>query len=961
MVLSRRRLAVVAAALAVLFAVVLVVLPMIVRQVAVDRLARLTGRAVTLADVDLNVFTGRVALSGFRLAQRGSAEPALEWERLEVRLGLTSLVASNVVVRELTVTAPRIHVARLSFTQFDFDDLRALIPPPDPAAKPSTTTVTIDRLTVTRGSLVARDAAVTQAATWRIEDLDVQGSGLGTRAGVKPGRLVVRARVNGSPLALEADSVDLSRTAVEARLSLGAFDLAQATPYVPSTVAVLPAGGRATLALRGKTARVQGALQVSVGGDVRLEDVALQQRGADAPLLKVARLAVAIKEAAPLTGAVTLAAIEIDGVDLTAVRDKQGRIDLLSLAAPPASGPPPPLTAPAGPVVTAATAQPFQVTVERLALTRARAALRDDTVSPSHTLALTDISATLTDVTWPGSAPLELDVGLNLPGAGRLTVNGTATLAPFSANVATTMRGASIEPYHPYLPVRARLAGRYNGDSRTRVAVTDRGVTAASTGTSWVEGFEVRNPADGSTPLKLERLELAGIDFAWPTYARVARITLRRPDVRIERDAAGAITLRELFQPVATASAPVPAAKAPPAKEEAAPVPASVRAAGGPLGFPLDIGAFVIEDGYVQFLDRTVQPAFSETLSRVALRVDGISSTPGRRAKLTTQAILGGDAALDVKGEIAPLGELYADISGELRDFTLTRVNPYADSFVAWIVDRGKLGVKFRYKVERGQLDAANEIFVQNIHVAPTRQDDEVKKRVGLPLGLIVALITDGDNNLKVNLPMAGPLESWQANVGDAIWTVVRNVVVNVVSAPFKAIGRLFKGSDDKIEELKVEPVTFPAGASAIAPPMDRHVTAVADFLRRAPAIRLAMAAVAGPADLESLRGQELTAHLQTRQREKTLPDFPAAVVSEFKERFPGAPLPGPDEQLAKLRESQTVAPEALTELLARRLAAVREGLVKGEGIPETRLRDAGPNDPPPAGGDGRVEFRIAQ
>ena len=100
---------------------------------------------------------------------------------------------------------------------------------------------------------------------------------------------------------------------------------------------------------------------------------------------------------------------------------------------------------------------------------------------------------------------------------------------------------------------------------------------------------------------------------------------------------------------------------------------------------------------------------------------------------------------------------------------------------------------------------------------------------------------------------------------------------------------------------------------------------------------------------------------MQARQREKKLPDFPAAVAAEFRERFPGVPLPAPDAQLAKLREGQTVAPEALTELLARRLAAVRDGLVKGEGIPETRLRDAGPNDPPPAAGEGRVEFRIGQ
>jgi hypothetical protein len=402
-------------------------------------------------------------------------------------------------------------------------------------------------------------------------------------------------------------------------------------------------------------------------------------------------------------------------------------------------------------------------------------------------------------------------------------------------------------------------------------------------------------------------------------------------------------------------------ASRPAARKVDATVPAEVRAAAGPIGFPLDIGAFVIEDGYTQFIDRTVKPAFSETLSRMSLRVEGISTTPGRRAKLTTQTILGGDAALDAKGEVAPLGEIYADITGELRDFTLTRVNPYADSFVAWIVDRGKLGVKFRFKVERGQLDAANEIFVQNIHVSPTRQEDEVKKRVGLPLGLIVALITDGDNNLKVNLPMAGPVESLKADLADAIWTVVRNVVVNVVAAPFRAVGRLFKGKDDKIEALSVEPVTFTPGADAIAAPMDRHVTAVGDFLRRAPAIRLAMSAKANAADLDRLRGQELTARLQARQREKGLPDFPAAVASVFKERFPETPLPKPEEQLARLQTEQEVPRERVTELLARRLAAVREGLVKGEGIPESRLLDAEPGEPMAQQGEGRVEFRIAQ
>ena len=346
------------------------------------------------------------------------------------------------------------------------------------------------------------------------------------------------------------------------------------------------------------------------------------------------------------------------------------------------------------------------------------------------------------------------------------------------------------------------------------------------------------------------------------------------------------------------------------------------------------------------------------------MRIEGLSSTPGKRAKLTTQAIVGGNAALDVKGELAPLGELYADITGELRDFSLASVNPYADSFVSWIVDRGKLGVRFHYRVERGQLEASNEIFVDNIHVAPSRQDDEVKKKVGLPLGLIVALITDADNDLKINLPMSGSLATWQADISDAIWTVVRNVVVNIAAAPFRAIGKLFTSGEGKVESLSVEPVTFPAGADTIAPDMEQHLTKVADFLRRAPAIRLALTPATGPADLEALKGQELTARLQARQREAKLPDFAAAVAAEFKVRFPSVPgsaAPPPDEQLARLREAEVVPDGKVAELVARRVSVVRDGLVKDQGIPEARLPAAEPSAAAPPAGVGRVEFQIVQ
>ena len=956
---SRRRiaLAVTAAVTLILVLAVVLVLPRVVRHVVVQQIAKMTGRAVALADVELNLFTGRVALNRFRLAQHGSAEPAVEIERLEMRVAPTSLVRDDVRVVELTVTRPKLYVTRLAADRYDFSDLLALMPPPDPQKKPATRTLTLERLRVIDGAVVARDRVPQPASVWRLERLEIDGTALATRSGAGPGRLALQVLVNDTRLALDASAVTLADGRVAARVTLDGFDLAAARAYLPVDLPAAPVAGRISLDLGVTVARAaDGTPSLTLTGNARVDSLTVVQRERPDAFLKIARVAVAIKDARPLAREVALASVEIDGLDLQGRRERDGRIDLLGLAAAPT-----PTATPAGATPVATTTGPApRITIERLALRGSKAVLTDESVTPVTTLALNDIGVTVEHLTWPGAAPLALDVALALPAAGRLTVKGTATLQPFSVDVTSSLRGGSIAPYHPYIPVRARLAGTFNGDSRTKVSMAGGTLSATSQGRSWIDNLEVRDPDGGAPPVKIARMEMAGIDFGWPTHARVATITVTRPKVEVERDAAGAIALRELF--TVETDGPTPSASPTSTPGRPGPKkPLSDDPRGGAVGFPIDIGAFVIDDGYVRFVDRTTQPAFSETLSRFVLKVEGLSTTPGKRAQITSTAIVGGDAALNVSGELAPLGELYADIHGELRDFTLTTVNPYANSFIAWIVDRGKLGVKFRYHVERDQIEAANEIVVANLHVQPARKEDEVQKRIGLPLGMLVALITDADNGIRVQLPMSGPLTAWRADLSDAIWTVVRNAAVNIVAAPFRAIGRLFTGSGNKIESLGVDPVTFAPGSDVVTPEMARHLTAVADFLRRAPAVQLTLAAVPGRPDLESLRAQELTARLQQRQRERRLPDFAAAVGAEFAERYPGVKPPPADDQLARLRADEPVPDARLADLLEHRLAAVRETLLRTEGLPESRLATPEGAAPPPAEGDGRVEFRVGQ
>jgi len=976
-------------AVMVVGALVLAALPEIIRRVAVNQASKLTGRTISLDDVDLNVFTGHLALKGLKLAKRGVNERAVAMERLDVRVDYLPLLRREVRVTELTLVATTIDVVRRGPTEFDFSDVMdtlrggdAPAQPSKPSATPSQWTMTLNRVSVRRLTVVARDLTTSPESKWRIEDLTLDASSLTTRRTAPPGRLETKLKLNGTPIAVTSDSVALQPLAVSGRITIDDFDLAQVRPYVPASAPAAPQAGRVSLALAlAVELEPAGLKRGTVRGDVALAGLEVFQTGRGEPFLRVSRLGVKIKEADLVARTVTIGALEIEGPAVRAVRDARQQIDLVALAGPPAPQGPAPTASPATPPAPSAASAPpppspsggagpsqpgFKLRVEQVALRNGGLTFRDEAVKPVTTLAVTDLSADIKDVSWPVAGPASFAASMKMPKSGRLEVKGAVTALPFDIDFDISLRDGSIEPFQAYFPVKARFAGSFHGEDRNHVTLNNGTLTATSRGKNWIEKFAILAPGETVPTARFDRLRFDGIDFSWPKYAKVSKITLTKPDIRVERDKDGAISLRKLFAPdPAKSDAPKPdAPKSDTEKKDASAPPApSEPQPPGRLPIPVEIGMIVIEEGHAQFVDRTTTPPFTETVSRLGLTIEGLSSTPGRRARIATQAIIGGNSAFDLKGEIAPFGEVYADLAGELRDFKLTSVNPYADPLIAWAMKTGQLAIKVHFRVEKNQLTADNEVIVRNLTVAPTREGDEVKKKIGLPLGMIVALITDADNGIQVNVPLSGELSQVRAGMGDAIWTAVRNAVVNIVSAPFRSIGKLFKGKGDTLDELQVDPVTFAAGSADVAPEMGRHLTEVADFLRRAPMIKFALAPVATPRDAETLKAQEVTLKIQRLQRERGLPDFRAAVAAAFKEQLPGVTPPeSGEEQLGMLSQREPLSDAQMNELLQRRVTAVREALTKTEGIAAERLisgtAKAPSND---EAGEGRIEFQLEQ
>jgi hypothetical protein len=563
--------------------------------------------------------------------------------------------------------------------------------------------------------------------------------------------------------------------------------------------------------------------------------------------------------------------------------------------------------------------------------------LADTDLSPAPRFDLKDFKLSLAPLAWPAAAPVELRLTTRLPKEGTLDVSGTIQASPFSADLHLTLVGADLTPYQSYMPIAGPVSGRSDADL-TVAASVEGDFKATMRGKVAISRFGLG--PEKQPVLSAEQIEATGVEFHWPSRLAVDRMLLKKLTVNVERNEKGDFPLSAVF--------------APPAVEWA-------QAAETPLPeSAIEIKEVEIQEGSGRFVDRTASPAFTEELSRLTANIKGLSSAPGKRGKVTLQSIIGATGALKLQGDIAPWGESFlVDLKGELGNFAVPRINPYTGRLLSWVANDGRLTSKVRFRLEGDQLDADSEIIIDRLNVARSGENDEVERRIGLPLGLIVALLKNVRGEIRIDVPVTGDLGSPQFSLADAVWTAVRNSIVNLLTAPLQLIGKLFT-RDGKIAGLAVDPVVFEPGTMAIQPAMEQQVKRITDFLRNSPSIRLGLSAIVSQADVTSLKGREITAKVQLLQRELNLPDFTAAARRLFKQHFPDRALPPTVEEImVALRAVEPLPEDAWRELGRRRIEVARDRLIESGVVGADRVEVSEEPLVLATSGEGRVEFKI--
>ncbi|HEX5815025.1 MAG TPA: DUF748 domain-containing protein, partial [Methylomirabilota bacterium] len=234
---------IVVSVLVAVVAIALAVLPVGVRLLAERRAEALTGREVTIGDVDLNLFTRRLVATEVRVHGRDGEPAPLTLARLSTRFRIPPLLRGRWHLERLALAGLDVYLQRTAPDRFNVSDVVAHI-----AARPEGEPVeaVVEALLVTGSRARLDDRAVEPERRWTLGEVALEAHDIVTVGDAAEGRASATFVLAGAPGTLEVRRLGLRPLRARATATVDGLGVADLAAYVPTDAPVRPAGGRVT-------------------------------------------------------------------------------------------------------------------------------------------------------------------------------------------------------------------------------------------------------------------------------------------------------------------------------------------------------------------------------------------------------------------------------------------------------------------------------------------------------------------------------------------------------------------------------------------------------------------------------------------------------------------------------------------------------------------------------------------
>jgi hypothetical protein len=550
------------------------------------------------------------------------------------------------------------------------------------------------------------------------------------------------------------------------------------------------------------------------------------------------------------------------------------------------------------------------------------------------------------------SKAVPIKAAFKIKQGGEFAAEGKLALAPLKGDLQIKLNGLPLKPFAPYVN-RAAMLKLVDGQASTQGKLSlNQGKTLSG---QYNGGFNVERLAI------IEEVDNRPF-LSWSSVASnslklsLAPNRLRMDEIRIVRPAGKLIIYEDRtlnVQHLIRAQAPSTAQ----AKPNSGDKPSAIDE------FPVAVDRISVDNADLEFADLSLVPQFGTHINSLSGVINGLSSDAASTAQVELDGKVDEYGSARVRGSLQPFRATdFTDLKVSFHNLELNRLTPYSGKFAGRKIDSGKMSADLEYKIKNRQLLGENKFVINTLKLGGHVDSPEA---VNLPLDLAIALLEDSNGVIDLDLPISGRLDDPQFSYGKVIWKALVNVVSKVVTAPFRALGKLLGISSDKLEA-----VVFDPGLPNLAPPEQEKLKAVADAMGKKPQLTLRIAPAydaaadsaalqdmatrrdvaremgltladneqPGPVDLNNVKAQTAVENLlKDRKGEKRNIKALDTVKDYFRKPKP-EDLPKYQAMLDALKATVKVNEADLTALAKARGDAIQHYLVQSAGLEAQRV-----------------------
>ncbi len=861
----RPRLLLWASGLVIFYAVAgFLILPPIVRHVAVKQLAGQLNREVSIRQVKINPFTLSTTIRGLLIKDR-DGQPFVSWDELYVNFQLSSFFGHAWVFKEISLSKPFVRAQMNKDYTFNFSDLVTKFSTNAPAAAPAAPAkpvmLHIGRLHIGGATAAVADFTPHEPFRRLIGPLDITLADFRTDPDNKNPYAFTGTTDAGETISWNG-FFSLSPLRSEGQLKLFNFDLKKYAPLYQDLLRFEVRGGSIAFETRYRLAYSATNHEAAVKDLAwALRNFKVGEPGASNNLVEIPLLAVTGGRLDLQGHTASIDSVALEGATAFLNRDTNAAVNVVELAKPAES----PTNAPGGilfllrSVTNAVTlllnsTNEWTATVRQINVTNCALHLEDHALPRAAELDLSEIALDARNLSNLPGTNLTANFSLRWNTNGAIRLGANLGFQPTSADIQLDLDRINLATLDTYLNSKLNVfildsEVNLHGVVRLRPQPNDLPVVSF-TGDTSLDRFHTVDGLSGEDLVKWDSLRFNGmVANLNPPSVTIREVVLDQAFARVIVETNRTLNLVNVLLPKggATAKSTNTVAAAKPGTATNAPL-------------QISIGSVIITNTAVDFTDRSLKPNVHLALQTINGHVDDLSSEQSQHAVLKLDASVDGVGPVDVTGTINPLQSNQTnEINISVKNVDLTPTGPYSGKFAGYGIAEGKLNLDLNYLIIGKKLTAKNVITLDQFTFGEKVNSPDATH---LPVRLAVAILKDREGKIVLDVPIEGSLDDPKFRISKVVWRAIENILEKVATSPFSLLGALIGGGGEELGWQEFVP-----GNAELTAADTKKLDALVKALQARPGLKFEVSGSIDPAkDREGLERAALDREIRERE-----------------------------------------------------------------------------------------------